>query len=610
MSEIIYTTVLAVLIWSIGLAVFLYALKKRWFARFEQGFFFSLVVAMAAIAILATSVTGIWGYLAAKRSIDAEMAISIRGIGNIVETQVIDDLARVDKQLERLGGLLAPIVAPGARLPAQDLRDRLNAVISVDPHFLQMRILDEQGKVLIENVDNPGEPVNRIAIAYALEGKPFTSEAYLSKAYNSEVIYIAAPIQAPGGPVEGVVTAVFDIQDELSDLVGKMTFNESGYAVVVDGEGQIVAHPDRGRLDQNILSYPAVQLARQTRSIGQVVAPNAEGVSRLFIYRPLQNPSTTGKDPWVLLTEIDEGEEMATLNQLRRELILGGLVLLAASVIIGQQMSRSIRKPFSTIRAFAGRIGEGDLTGHLDIKGKDMAGALSATLNDMVAGLRERDRVKEVFGRYIATQVSDKILKSETALAGESRVVTILFTDIRNFTGMSEGMTPQQVVTFLNAYFSEMVDAVFEQGGVLDKFIGDGLMATFGSLEDQPDHPRRAVRTALRMKALLAKLNGERAVVGKPPIAIGIGIHTDEVIVGNLGSAKRLEYTVIGDGVNAASRVQTLNKEFGTTILITNTTYEAVKDEFECREMPEHELRGKHKSLKFYEVVSVKQAAA
>jgi adenylate cyclase len=115
---------------------------------------------------------------------------------------------------------------------------------------------------------------------------------------------------------------------------------------------------------------------------------------------------------------------------------------------------------------------------------------------------------------------------------------------------------------------------------------------------------------ALRMKALLAKINGERGVAGKPPIAIGIGIHTDEVIVGNIGSTRRLEYTVVGDGVNAASRVQTLNKEFGTTILITETTFEAIKNEFECRLMPEHELRGKHKPLRFYEVVSVSQAAS
>lgn len=154
-----------------------------------------------------------------------------------------------------------------------------------------------------------------------------------------------------------------------------------------------------------------------------------------------------------------------------------------------------------------------------------------------------------------------------------------------------------------------MVEAVFEQGGVLDKFLGDGMMAVFGSLGDQPDHQLRAVRAALRMKALLGKINGERAMEGKPPVAIGVGIHTAEVIVGNIGSTRRLEYTVIGDGVNTSSRVQALNKEFGTTILITETTYEAVKDAIECRPMPETAIRGKQRSLRFYEVLAVREPA-
>ena len=610
MSEIVVATATAVLIWGIGLAIFLYALKVRWFARFEHGFFFSLIVAIAGVAVLATSVIGIWGYLAAKRSIDAELVLAMTDIGGIVEAEVLGDLQRVHNQLSRLSAVLAPMIAPGGRLPPADLRDRLTAVHSFDPHFLQLRVLDQDGKILVESVDHPGEPVNRVAVAYALDGKPFTSEAFLSVAYKSQVIYASAPIRSGSGPVQGVVTAVFDVQDALSDLLAKVRFNQSGYAVVVDGDGQILAHPDRSRLDGDVSSYPAVQLARQTRGSGQVVAVNAAGVEKLFVYRAMQNPSTVGREPWVLLTEVDEGEEMATLRALRRELVFGGIVLVAASLFIAQQVSRSIRKPLYELREFARRVGSGDLTAHTAIGGHDVAGALGATLNDMVNGLRDRDRVKEVFGRYIATQVSEKVLSGGVNLAGESRVVTILFSDIRNFTGMSEGMTPQQVVKFLNAYFSEMVDAVFEQGGVLDKFIGDGLMATFGSLEDQPDHPQRAVRAALRMKALLGKINGERAIAGQPPIAIGVGIHTDEVIVGNIGSSKRLEYTVIGDGVNAASRVQTLNKEFGTTILITESTYAAVMDEFECQLMPEHSLRGKSKSLKFYEVISVKLAAA
>lgn len=269
-----------------------------------------------------------------------------------------------------------------------------------------------------------------------------------------------------------------------------------------------------------------------------------------------------------------------------------------------------MHRPLHTLGEFAHKIGSGDLTSRVDIGGRDIAGRLATTLNQMAVGLQERDHVKEVFGRYIATQVSDEILKGEVNLGGAEKNVTVLFSDIRNFTQMSEKMTPQQVVTFLNDYFTEMVDAVFEHGGVLDKFLGDGLMAVFGSLSSDPGHPRNAVMAALRMQALLGKINGMRAMSGQAPIAIGIGIHTDAAVVGNIGSRKRLEYTVVGDGVNTSSRLQALNKEFGTTILISETTYEAVKGDIECRQMPDTHLRGKTKDLKIYEVVSMKAGAA
>jgi adenylate cyclase len=378
---------------------------------------------------------------------------------------------------------------------------------------------------------------------------------------------------------------------------------------MVDGDGQIIAHPDPKRINEDVSWYPAVQLARQSGQVGAVTALNARKESRLFAYRRIGNPGTLARQPWVLLTEIDADEQLAPLLRLRRELVLGIALVLLGGLIVAHQVSRSIQQPLQTLGDFAHRIGTGDLTGRVALSGRDVAGRLAGALNEMAAGLEERDHVKEVFGRYIATQVSDKILSGQVNLGGESRHVTILFSDIRNFTTMAEQLTPAQVVSFLNEYFSEMVDAVFEQNGMLDKFLGDGLMAVFGAFGDASDHPRRAVLAALRMKALLAKINGERAMAGKPPIAIGIGIHSDEVIVGNIGSRKRLEYTVVGDGVNVSSRLQTLNKEFGTTILISETTFRTLHDEFECRLMPEASLRGKTKELRFYEVVSVKATA-
>ncbi len=590
--------------WALVFALFIYAVRSRWTGRFERGFLIELVVALIGVGLMSASIVGVWGYLAAKRIIDEELVIEMQDVGRIVEADILHDVASVETQLRGLGTSLADARDRGA--PPADITERLTAAMKFDAQFLQLRLYDGAGALItVTSTTGDAEPPNRIATAFNVEGKPFVTEAYYSTTFKRQVINISLPILDRSSNVRLIVSARFDLTAQFGSLVRDSKFNQTGYSVLVDGDGQIIAHPNASRLNQDVSSYPAVQLARRTGGVGEVVATNSAGIERLFVYRAIQNPATLSKQPWVLLTEIDESEELAGLRKLRRELAVGILLVVLGGVLVAQQVSQSLSRPLSTLSAFARRIGSGDLTGRAELGGRDDVGQLASALNDMSAGLLERDHVKEVFGRYIATQVSDKILEGQANLGGESRRVTILFSDIRNFTGMSEQMAPQQVVSFLNDYFTEMVDAVFEQGGVLDKFMGDGLMAVFGSLGDQPDHPRRAVLAALRMQALLGKINGERAMLGRPPIAIGIGIHTDEVVVGNIGSRKRLEYTVVGDGVNTTSRLQTLNKEFGTTILISETTYGAVKDEFLCRQMPEAHLRGKTKELRFYEVVSM-----
>jgi len=216
--------------------------------------------------------------------------------------------------------------------------------------------------------------------------------------------------------------------------------------------------------------------------------------------------------------------------------------------------------------------------------------------------------VKKLFGRYVTTQVAERVLQSQSEhdLGGQKKRVTILFADIRNFTTMSEKMAPEQVVEFLNEYFSEMVDAVIEHGGLLDKFIGDGIMACFGAMDDEPDHEHRAVMAGLRMKSKLAKLNGERALHGKDPIHIGIGIHTAEVVVGNIGTKDHANYTVIGDGVNTCARVESANKDFSTTLLITQSTQQKLGERFELRAMGEAKLKGKTNVPPLFEVVSIR----
>lgn len=207
---------------------------------------------------------------------------------------------------------------------------------------------------------------------------------------------------------------------------------------------------------------------------------------------------------------------------------------------------------------------------------------------------QEAAHVKGVLSRYVSEQVAETILGKDFNLGvGRRQRVTLMFTDIRGFTHMSERMLPEEVVQLLNSYFSRMVETLFANDGMLDKYIGDGMMAIFGAPVPSKDHAEKAVRAALQMRHELKAFNEERVAAGHSPIKIGIGIHTGECVIGNIGSERRLDYTAIGDAVNTASRIEGLTKEHGADILISAETYAELKDLVRVRHLPEVELRGK-----------------
>jgi adenylate cyclase len=230
---------------------------------------------------------------------------------------------------------------------------------------------------------------------------------------------------------------------------------------------------------------------------------------------------------------------------------------------------------------------------------------VSSSLHDAM----ERRRIRHSFHQYVGREVADRVYRDDPTLAGQRRTASIMFTDLRDFTTMSEAMTAEQVARQLNEYFPMMVEAVREHRGIVNDFIGDAVMAVYGAPTDNPEHALDAVRTARKMQAGLAALNAEWQARGLPTLKMGIGIHTGTVFAGNVGSPKRKKYTVVGDAVNVAARVEGLNKELHTTLLITGNTYAAVKDRVEVRDCGEVNVKGRRQTVKVYEVLALQEVA-
>jgi adenylate cyclase len=237
----------------------------------------------------------------------------------------------------------------------------------------------------------------------------------------------------------------------------------------------------------------------------------------------------------------------------------------------------------------------------------------SITSFRMIFEEREKRRIRRSFGQYVSPGVIGLIEKDPKRYfrpGGENKELTIMFSDIRSFTSISEGMTPDELVFLLNEYLGEMTDIIFQRWGTLDKYIGDAIMAFWGSPFPQDDHATKACAAALEMGARLDELNLKWEVQGRRQLAIGVGINTGNVNVGNMGSDKRLAWTVMGDHVNLASRLEGLTKEYRVRIVLGENTYRQVKDEYVCRELDRIRVKGKQQPVAIYELMAFARDAS
>jgi adenylate cyclase len=222
----------------------------------------------------------------------------------------------------------------------------------------------------------------------------------------------------------------------------------------------------------------------------------------------------------------------------------------------------------------------------------------------VIEDISNEKRLKSTMSRYMDPSIADQLVASGSdILGGKSVVCTTLFSDVRGFTTLTEQLGAQGTVSLLNEYFTIMVDCIQREAGMLDKFIGDAIMAVFGIPVNHNDDEDRAMRTAIAMIRELQQWNVKRADEGKMPLDIGIGLNTDVVVSGNIGSQKRMDFTIIGDGVNLAARLESACKQYGAHILISEFTYAKLKDTYRVREVDYVVVKGKTKPVAIYEVL-------
>ena len=293
--------------------------------------------------------------------------------------------------------------------------------------------------------------------------------------------------------------------------------------------------------------------------------------------------------------------------------VSAGLFVIVALVlgVTGLYVGRNVREPLTRIIDAATAIAAGNLATRLRLGRPDEFGILGDHFDYMAGGLQERERIRMTFGRYVSEDVAKQVLGREGAkMGGEVREVTVLFSDLKGYSTISETLSPTETVDFLNEYLEVMNAEIDKEGGCIIEFLGDAILAVFGAPAELEQHPERAMRCAIAMREALMGFNEKMNAAGRAPwkekgmagLGQRIGIHTGKVVAGNLGSKVRVKYAVIGDAVNVASRCEGLNKVLGTEILCTLATRELLSDELKSRltDRGAHDVKGRAQQVAVY----------
>lgn len=371
---------------------------------------------------------------------------------------------------------------------------------------------------------------------------------------------------------------------------------------VLDRRGILLAHSDERRAlaRQDFSNSRIVRLARNSKTPrGQRPVDDSSGGKVYAAYAKTSVGAT-------VFSEISEEIILEPAREVRRKAFFIAGLFLSASLFAVFWFSLSLTSPIERLVDLIGQVSKGNFdvsaSSQINAVFRDEVAELASAFDEMTEGLKERDKVKNLFSKFHGSSVTDDLLQGEVVLGGQRKDVIVFFSDIRGFTAFSEKRPPEEVVEMLNEYFAVMVGIINRHKGVVDKFIGDAIMAVWGTPKGDPDDARNAVMACLEMRRGLDELNQRRMERNLPPIMIGMGLHAGPAISGTIGSDERMEYTVIGNTVNTASRIEASTKAFGADLLITDDVINLAPELFITEYAGAAEVKGRSEALKMYKV--------
>lgn len=466
-------------------------------------------------------------------------------------------------------------------------------------------LTDSNGKVLVatDRRKSENEDLTSVESVSAVldEGEP--AKDYLARGNHLYQVVIAPVLIADY--IEGAVIAGYEINHAVADALKNMIIAEVSYfkenTLIATTLGSAKADLQKGLNKHSGLIEKSFNRKKPS-------SPVLTLTLRTKDYRTLLSP-LVGFGPRVaggFVIQRSLSDALAPLRITQMSIFLVSILSLVIGFLASRPVARDITEPIETLEQHMSKVGQGDLNQDVSFKRKDEIGTLASSFNEMLKGLRHKESLKKLVSRSASAKI-EQTTDGKVDLGGKRAQVSVLFSDIRSFTTISEQMEPDEVMEMLNEYLSLMNEVVLNNGGDIDKYIGDAIMALFHT-DGEKSPSEEAVRCALEMRKALAVFNEQRKQRGLPPVNTGIGINTGIVVEGYMGTQDRMEHTVIGDTVNLASRLEGQSKEAKTTgIAISETTYQDVRHLVNANLMGSVQVKGKTVPVNVYELLGLKE---